>query len=197
MSSPIDADILHITDFLPAEERLCAFGQLREDIPWEQHVVRLFGRSHPAPRLSSWHGDTGAAYAYSGLRLEPRAWTPLLNDLRQRISQRIDAPFNCALLNYYRDGSDSMGWHSDDEPELGRNPCIASLSLGAARRFLLRHKRRRDVATCQYLLGDGDLFVMRGTTQHNWKHQIPKTQRPVGERINITFRYISSEEDTR
>ena len=193
MNSLIDAEVAHHRNFLSEEERLPAFGQLRDLTPWEQHVVRLFGRSHPAPRLSAWYGDPGATYSYSGLKLSPQPWTPLLDQLRQRISTLVSMPFNSALLNYYRHGADGMGWHSDDEPELGRDPCIASLSLGSERRFLMRHKTRSDLPTCQYVLGDGDLFTMRGPTQHHWKHQIPKTRRPVGERINITFRYVYAE----
>ncbi len=192
-----DAVVAYIGDFLSSDESQRIFTQLRDEIPWEQHVVRLFGRSHPAPRLSSWHGDPGAIYTYSSLQLNPRAWTPLLTDLRQRVSAAANTPFNCALLNYYRDGQDGMGWHSDDEPELGRNPCIASLSLGSARRFILRHKMRSDLPTYEYQLGDGDLLIMGGATQHGWKHQVPKTRRPNGPRINITFRYIHLEEGTQ
>ena len=190
MNSLIDAEVAHHRNFLSEKERLPAFGQLRDLTPWEQHVVRLFGRSHPAPRLSAWYGDPGATYSYSGLKLSPQPWTPLLDQLRQRISTLVSMPFNSALLNYYRHGADGMGWHSDDEPELGRDPCIASLSLGSERRFLLRHKTQSNLPTSQYLLGNGDLLIMQGKTQHYWKHQIPKTRRPVGARINITFRYV-------
>ena len=190
MSELVDAEVAHYPEFLRDGERQSVFDQLRDTTPWEQHMVRLFGRSHPAPRLSAWYGDPGTTYTYSGLRLSPQPWTPLLNRLRQRVSTLISKPFNSALLNYYRDGADGMGWHSDDEPELGRDPCIASLSLGSERRFLLRHKTQSNLPTSQYLLGNGDLLIMQGKTQHYWKHQIPKTRRPVGARINITFRYV-------
>ena len=190
MTDLVDAEVSHYPGFLRDAERQSIFDQLRDTTPWEQHVVRLFGRSHPAPRLSAWYGDPGATYTYSGLQLSPQPWTPLLDQLRQRVSTLTSKPFNSALLNYYRDGSDGMGWHSDDEPELGRDPCIASLSLGSERRFLLRHKTQSNLPTSQYLLGDGDLLIMQGKTQHYWKHQIPKTRRPVGPRINITFRYV-------
>ena len=190
MTDLVDAEISHYPGFLRDAERRSIFNQLRDTTPWEQHVVRLFGRSHPAPRLSAWYGDQGATYTYSGLRLSPQPWTPQLDRMRQRVSALTSKPFNSALLNYYRDGSDGMGWHSDDEPELGRGPCIASLSLGSERRFLLRHKTQKNLPTCEYLLGDGDLLIMDGKTQHHWKHQIPKTRRPVGPRINITFRYV-------
>ena len=190
MTDLADAEVAHYPGFLRDGERQSIFTQLRDMTPWEQHVVRLFGQSHPAPRLSAWHGDPGATYTYSGLQLSPQPWTPQLDQLRQRISALTSKPFNSALLNYYRDGSDGMGWHSDDEPELGRDPCIASLSLGSERRFLLRHKTQSNLPTYEYLLGDGDLLIMDGETQHHWKHQIPKTRRPVGPRINITFRYV-------
>jgi len=190
MTDLVDAEVSHYPGFLRDAERQSIFDQLRDTTPWEQHVVRLFGRSHPAPRLSAWYGDPGATYTYSGLQLSPQPWTPLLDQLRQRVSTLTSKPFNSALLNYYRDGADGMGWHSDDEPELGRDPCIASLSLGSERRFLLRHKTQSNLPTSQYLLGDGDLLIMQGKTQHYWKHQIPKTRRPVGPRINITFRYV-------
>ena len=190
MTDLVDAEIAHYPGFLRDGERQSIFAQLRDTTPWEQHVVRIFGKSHPAPRLSAWYGDPGATYTYSGLQLSPQPWTPRLDQLRQRVSTLTSKPFNSALLNYYRDGADGMGWHSDDEPELGRNPCIASLSLGSERRFLLRHKTQSNLPTSQYLLGDGDLLIMQGKTQHYWKHQIPKTRRPVGPRINITFRYV-------
>ena len=190
MTDLVDAEVAHYPGFLRDGERQSIFDQLRDTTPWEQHVVRLFGQSHPAPRLSAWYGDPGATYIYSGLQLLPQPWTPLLDRLRQRVSTLISKPFNSALLNYYRDGADGMGWHSDDEPELGRDPCIASLSLGSERRFLLRHKTQSNLPTSQYLLGNGDLLIMQGKTQHYWKHQIPKTRRPVGARINITFRCV-------
>ena len=190
MTDLVDAEVSHYPGFLRDAEQQSIFDQLRNTTPWEQHVVRLFGRSHPAPRLSAWYGDEGATYTYSGLRLSPQPWTPQLDQLRQRVSALTSKPFNSTLLNYYRDGSDGMGWHSDDEPELGRDPCIASLSLGSERRFLLRHKTQSNLPTHEYLLGDGDLLIMDGKTQHHWKHQIPKTRRPVGPRINITFRYV-------
>ncbi len=194
IDTPLDAELLHLPNFLSATEAECTFIRLRDEIPWQQHTIQLFGRAVNAPRLSSWHGDAGALYTYSGLVLEPQPWSAPLVDLRRRISEETAAFFNSALLNYYRDGSNSMGWHSDDEKELGSEPCIASLSLGAKRRFLLRHKTRKDLATLEFQLGDGDLFVMRGRTQHHWKHQVPKTRRPSGERINITFRHIQLNE---
>jgi len=194
MTTYTDADILHWPGFLSPTEADRTFSQLRDETAWEQHIVQIFGRSTHAPRLSSWHGDAHARYTYSGLALEPRPWTPLLTALRQRLSADLGSDFNSALINCYRDGSDGMGWHSDDEKELGNEPCIASLSLGSRRRFLLRHKERRDLETLEFQLGHGDVLIMRGPTQHHWKHQVPKTKHRVGERINITFRHIHNQE---
>lgn len=164
------------------------FAVLRQETPWRQHVITLYGRSIASPRLSAWYGDPGAVYSYSGLRLEPLPWTPTLCGVRERVEALASARFNSVLLNLYRDGQDSMGWHSDDEPELGRNPVIASVSFGAARRFLLQHKKRR--LRVELLLEDGDVLVLGGTTQHCWRHHVPKTRQPVGSRINLTFRAI-------
>lgn len=189
-----DADLVHRPNFLSPTEATHTFVCLRDEIEWQQHTIQLFGRAVAAPRLSSWHGDSDAHYTYSGLTLAPSPWSPLLAALRQRLSAECSTLFNSALLNYYRAGSDGMGWHSDNEKELGLEPCIASLSLGAKRRFLLRHKTRRDLSTLEFQLGHGDLFIMRGRTQHCWKHQVPKTRRPTGERINITFRHIQPNE---
>jgi alkylated DNA repair dioxygenase AlkB len=164
------------------------FAALQRETPWRQHVITLYGRSIASPRLSAWYGDPGAVYSYSGLRLEPEPWTPTLRIVRERVEALAMARFNSVLLNLYRDGQDSMGWHSDDEPELGRNPVIASVSLGAARRFLLQHKKQR--LRVELLLEDGDVLVLGGATQHHWRHHVPKTRQPVGSRINLTFRTI-------
>jgi alkylated DNA repair dioxygenase AlkB len=175
--------------FLVAADAAAAFATLRDAIAWERHRIRLFGRDCDVPRLSCWIGDADAHYRYSGTDFEPRPWSPALLVLRERIEAACDASFNSVLANLYRDGRDSMGWHSDDEPELGPSPLIASLSLGASRRFLLRH--RDDPAQRLALeLGPGSLLVMRGATQANHRHALPRTARAVGERINLTFRWV-------
>ena len=185
-----DAEILYDPDFLPARiaDRLQA--RLVEEITWEQHRVRVFGREHPCPRLSAWYGDPGASYRYSGQTLEPRSWTPALLDLRRRVEAALGERFDGVLLNFYRDGKDGMGWHSDDERELGESPTIASVSLGAERRFLLKHRSRRDAEVREWALGHGSLIVMAGPTQRHWKHSVPKTRRAVAERLNLSFRTI-------
>jgi alkylated DNA repair dioxygenase AlkB len=174
--------------FLAPAEADAMLAALDAAIAWERHHVRIFGREIPAPRLSCWIGDPGAAYTYSRVRFEPRPWPPLLAGLRARVAAAAGEAFNSVLANRYADGADSMGWHADDEPELGTDPVIASLSLGAVRRFALRHKAtraRRDLA-----LGHGSLLVMRGATQANWQHALPRTARPLGLRINLTFRRV-------
>lgn len=159
--------------------------QLQAGIPWQQHRLQLFGREHDEPRLSCWMGETG--YRYSGKRREPVPWHPLVNEIRKQVQTICEQPFNGVLLNLYRHGQDSMGWHADNEPELGPNPVIASVSLGATRRFQLRHNNgeRR-----QLLLSHGSLLVMAGEMQHHWQHALPRTAAVDSARINLTFRYL-------
>ena len=149
----------------------------------------MFGKWVDQPRLVAWYGDPGARYKYSGLIVEPQSWTNELLTLKAQVEAASECAFNSVLLNWYRDGRDSMGWHSDDERELGLHPTIASVSLGTERRFLLR---RKDDHTCkhEFLLKNGSLIVMRGATQHFWQHQVPKSLRVSQGRINLTFRAI-------
>ena len=158
---------------------------------WEQLQLRMFGRRVSAPRLTAWYGDPGATYAYSGITHEPLPWPKPLASLRERLCEAIGLDFNSVLGNHYRDGNDGMGWHSDDEPELGDDPVIASLSLGATRRFQLRHRTRRDLETQSLALSHGSLLVMSGPTQHHWKHALPKTRTCHDVRINLTFRRLT------
>ncbi|MBP6751213.1 MAG: alpha-ketoglutarate-dependent dioxygenase AlkB [Xanthomonadaceae bacterium] len=199
--SPADADAL--------------FAALRARIPWETHRIRMFGREIDSPRLSCWIGDPGAVYTYSGTRFEPRPWPPALADLRRRLTDALDLEFDSVLANLYRDGRDRMGWHSDDEPELGLAPAIASLSLGGARRFLFKPKGqpRRAVdddgtnvrgsseagkapngERIALTLDHGSLLVMAGETQRLYLHALPATATQVAPRINLTFRRIVSRE---
>jgi alkylated DNA repair dioxygenase AlkB len=184
-----DADLAWDPQFLGAGSAASAFAALRDAIAWERHRIRLFGRECDVPRLSCWIGDPDARYRYSGTDFAPRPWPAALLVLRDQVQEACGTCFNSVLANRYRDGRDSMGWHSDDEPELGPEPVIASLSLGATRRFLLRH--RRDPGRRLALdLGPGSLLVMRGATQSNYRHALPRTARAVGERINLTFRQV-------
>ncbi|MFN2425507.1 MAG: alpha-ketoglutarate-dependent dioxygenase AlkB [Candidatus Binatia bacterium] len=171
---------------VPPEEVL---ARLIEETPWRSEKIAMWGREYVQPRLVAWYGDPGAVYAYSGTRYEPHEWTPLLGDLRRRVEDAAGASFNSVLLNYYRDHRDSMGMHSD-EPELGPEPVITSLSLGATRTLVLRHRTVRSVKNVRIPLESGSLIVMRGPTQHRWQHGIAKLARPCGPRVNLTFRKI-------
>ena len=170
---------------------------LLAEIAWQQKSIKLFGKTIPQPRLVAWYGDPGASYTYSGLTWEPLDWTDGLRSLKSLVEAAAgeylgnNPQFNSVLLNLYRDGQDSMGWHSDDEPELGRNPVIASLSLGAQRRFALQHKRRKELKQ-KLDLSHGSLLVMAGETQHHWRHQVAKTTRVKEPRVNLTFRYVKA-----
>ena len=189
-----DAEVHFDDAWLSPDEADALFARLLREIDWEVHRIRMFGRLVDSPRLSCWIGDPQASYVYSGTRFAPQPWPDALIPLRERLAPALVAitgapPPNSVLANLYRDGRDAMGWHSDDEPELGPRPAIASISLGAPRRFLLRHRtwpeHRREV-----LLTHGSLLLMAGETQRFYRHAVPKTARPVGSRINLTFRTI-------
>jgi alkylated DNA repair dioxygenase AlkB len=184
-----DADIrLWRQAFQPAEaDEMLAV--LRARIDWQQEDIVIFGERRRVPRLVAWHGDPGTAYTYSGTAHEPMPWTPELLGIRHRVEEITGQRYNSVLLNLYRDGRDGMGWHADDEPELGREPAIASVSFGATRRFKLRHRRSRSAASTLDL-AHGDLLLMAGATQHHYVHAVPKTARPVGARVNLTFRWV-------
>ncbi|MGR5236413.1 alpha-ketoglutarate-dependent dioxygenase AlkB family protein [Vibrio alfacsensis] len=178
--------IYYQPDFLNHAKAEYYFSRLRATLPWYQERIMMFGRSVLQPRLQAWHGD--AAYTYSGLTMVPNHWTPELKELRERCEAIAQVSFNSVLANLYRNGQDSMGWHQDNEPELGTNPVIASLNLGETRRFLLKNLHCK--TQLEYELSPGSLLIMAGELQHHWKHAIPKTAKPKGERINLTFRHI-------
>jgi len=160
-------------------------------VAWEQHHLTMFGKRVAVPRLECWIGDPGCTYTYSGIRLEPRPWPPAVAAVRAEVEGLVGERFDCVLANRYRDGDDGVAWHADDEPELGPEPVIASVSLGAPRPFQLR--RRDDPAERrEIVLGHGDVLVMSGRTQAEWVHRIPRTKRPVGARVNLTFRRIGA-----
>ncbi len=193
---PIQDGTLHeITLFTEdtAEQLLHA---IHAEAPWEQHYVKLFGRTIPSPRRTVWMGEPGATYRYSGQIHTPHPWTPTVLRVRDAVQQATGQSFNSALANLYRDGQDSMGWHSDDERDLGANPIIASVSLGATRRFLLAHRTDTN-ARLRLDLHSGSLLVMGGPMQRYWKHAIPKTKRAVGPRVNLTFRQVLVDRDER
>lgn len=164
--------------------------RLVAETPWRQDEVRVFGKTHPQPRLHAWYGDARASYSYSGLTLQPMPWTPLLASLRQQVEAITGADFNSVLLNYYRNHRDSMGMHADDEPELGPKPVIASISFGEERVLRFRHRRDRSIEPAKIPLPHGSLLLMSGATQANWHHGINKLTRPCGPRLNLTFRRV-------
>jgi alkylated DNA repair dioxygenase AlkB len=167
--------------------------ELWQGLDWSQKEIVLFGNRVLQPRLVAWYGERGAAYSYSGLRLDPAPWHPDLRAIRDRLEKATGTPFNGVLANAYRDGADSMGWHSDDEPELGDEPVIASLSLGAERAMRVRpveHPPTGRRFSQRLLLEHGSLLVMHGASQSLYQHSLPKTKRPVGLRINLTYRWI-------
>lgn len=184
-----DAELAFDPHWLERAAADALHAALVEDIRWEVHRIRLFGREHDSPRLSSWIGDPEAHYRYSGADFRPYPWPAALAPIRERLMRELGVGFNSVLANRYRNGRDAMGWHSDDERELGPRPVIASLSLGATRRFAFKHRRRAELKGALEL-GHGSLLVMSGSTQANFRHALPRTARPVGERINLTFRVI-------
>ena len=164
--------------------------RLLSETPWREESITVFGKTHLQPRLVAWYGDSGASYNYSGIDHDPLPWTPTLSDLRDRVADLTQSRYNSVLLNLYRNERDSMGMHADDEPELGKEPVIASISLGEERRICFQHRHRRDLKNLNLPLPSGSLLVMRGATQQNWKHGLRKLNRRCGPRINLTFRWV-------
>lgn len=187
-----DGDIMLYNNFFghqASDKFLCA---LQREIRWRQDSIALYGKTFKLPRLSAWHGDPGCCYTYSGIVLQSISWTDTLFCIKKNIEQALSSRFNSVLLNLYRTGQDSINWHSDDEKELGQDPLIASLSLGGTRQFDIKHKFDTTRKKISIQLQHGSLLVMRGNTQHYWKHRITKTRKPVPQRINLTFRTIVS-----
>ncbi|MFC4726830.1 alpha-ketoglutarate-dependent dioxygenase AlkB family protein [Coralloluteibacterium thermophilus] len=182
------ADVVFDPVWLPGPAADAALAAMQREVAWSQPRLRLYGREVASPRLACWIGDPGTDYTYSRTRFAPAPWPPALAALRPAVEEAAGACFNAVLANLYRDGDDAMGWHADDEPELGPEPVIASLSLGATRRFLF--KPRAGGASVGIDLPHGSLLVMRGATQTHYRHALPRTRRPVGPRVNLTFRRI-------
>ncbi len=183
-----DATIKYYPNFISYDDSLLWLDNLYQQCAWRQDRIVMFGKLIDIPRLQAWYGDRNADYCYSKLKLTALAWTPLLADIKQRVEVFCEQQFNSVLVNCYRDHQDSMGWHSDDEPELGNKPIIASLSLGANRVFQLKHKSTGQ--KFKLPLQSGSLLVMSGTTQSCWQHAIGKTRQQQPMRINLTFRRI-------
>ncbi|TXH65890.1 MAG: alpha-ketoglutarate-dependent dioxygenase AlkB [Lysobacteraceae bacterium] len=190
------AELWFCREWFQREEADAMQAVLRLAIPWETHRIRLFGREIDTPRRSCWIGDPRAVYTYSRMRFEPHPWPVALRDIRERLREGIGLDFNSVLANLYRNGRDKMGWHSDDEPELGPCPTIASLSLGATRRFIFKPRCEGGRGRLAVDLPHGSLLLMAGETQARYRHALPGTRAAVGERINLTFRQILHERKT-
>lgn len=175
--------------FFSAEESDRYLSALINGARWQQESMKMYGKIVPFPRLTAWYADAGVTYSYSGLTHQPEPWTEELLQIKNRIEVVAGNTFNSVLINRYRGGSDSMSWHADDEPELGRNPIIASVNFGATRTFQLRHNTTTERINVE--LTHGSVLIMAGELQHHWKHQVPKTKREVDERVNLTFRLVN------
>jgi alkylated DNA repair dioxygenase AlkB len=181
-----DAEVFFAPAFFTPTESDLYLEKLKQEVNWQQEGIRLFGKQLPLPRLTAWYGDKG--YTYSGLYNAPQPWLPVLLELKERVEQVSGHRYNSVLLNLYRSGQDSMGWHSDDEKELA--PGIASLSFGGERKFAFRHRYQKELPPVRLTLQHGSLLLMQGTTQQYWQHQVPKTARAIEPRINLTFRQV-------
>lgn len=181
-------EVFLIRNFLNENESERYFSGLMKVLSFEQKDIMMFGKRIEIPRLESFHAEDGKSYGYSGKRLDTIPFNPILTSIKEKIEGQISVHFNSVLVNLYRNENDSNGWHADDEKELGKNPVIASISLGTKRRFQLKHKLEPLKHTLE--LNNGDLLIMGGTLQSNWKHQVPKEKYVCGPRINLTFRFI-------
>ena len=186
-----DSELFYYPGHFEAKKADELLAQLKDGIEWTQNTIRFYGKESLVPRLEAWYGDFGKSYTYSGIHMDPKPWTPDLLTIKQAIEPVAGVEFNSVLINYYRDGKDRVAWHSDDEKELGLNPVIGSVSLGAERKFKLRHKQyKTNGLKHEILLRHGSFLLMQGSTQHHWMHEIPRTAKPIGPRINLTFRII-------
>ncbi|MEO1012734.1 MAG: alpha-ketoglutarate-dependent dioxygenase AlkB [Bacteroidota bacterium] len=184
-----DSDIAYVPSFLGEQQAWNCFQNFKDTVPWRQDTITLFGKTHLQPRLTALYASNRKTYSYSNITMTPLPFSGELLRIKKEVDALAHQNFTTCLLNLYRDGRDSNGWHADDEKELGKNPVIASLSLGQERFFHLKHRRHKEVRH-KILLEHGSLLLMRGETQHHWLHQVPKTAKPIGERINLTFRVI-------
>lgn len=185
----IDADVRLYASLFSESEAQQLFAVLRQDILWRQEAIRVYGRVHQQPRLTAWYGEPNTVYSYSGITLNATPWIPSLLAIKERIEGVAQATFNSVLLNLYRGGADSMSWHADDEAELGRNPVIGSVSLGQGRALQMKHKADH-ANRLSIPLANGSFLLMHGPTQHHWLHCIAKSRQQLGERINLTYRFV-------
>jgi alkylated DNA repair dioxygenase AlkB len=184
-----DSHVIYYPQFFVARYASEAFQKLIKVTPWQQDDIKIFGKVYPQPRLTALYGENEKSYSYSGITMLPKPFTPLLKEIKTKVEAETKVLFTTVLLNLYRDGKDSNGWHSDNEKELGVNPVIASVSFGARRRFHLKHREDKSLKYSMFL-DPGSLLVMQGETQHHWLHQLPKSKKITEPRINLTFRII-------
>lgn len=189
-----NANVSLVHNYLSAAQAQTLLNSLLTSLDWQQPRLKMFGREVLSPRLHAWHGDADAQYRWSGRVWQPKPWPASLATLRDELEQKLGVRFNSCLVNRYRNGEDAMGWHADDERELGKNPVIASISIGAVREFDFQHRGRGDLngtpAKHRIPLASGSLLLMFGSTQHHWKHRIRRQRAVTGERLNLTFRVV-------
>jgi len=183
-----NGEYIYVPSFFDIVKANYYFHKLTREIDWKQEEINIFGRNVKLPRLTAWYGDNDKPYSFSGITLTPNPWTAELIEIKQAVESKCIALFNSVLLNLYRNGNDSISWHTDAEEELGKNPVIASVNFGATRTFQLRHKTTKQKINLK--LDHGSLLIMQGELQHYWEHQVPKTSKDVGQRINLTYRMI-------
>ena len=186
-----DAEVLLFRNLFSKNEADALFEELRQAVSWQREKINLYGKEYALPRLTAWYGEPNKTYIYSGITVEASPWIPVILKIKERIERVSNVPFNSVLLNRYRNGSDGVSWHADDEPELGENPVIGSVSLGEERSFQMKHKTDKNAKNKAILLENGSYLLMQGPTQHHWLHQIPKSKRSLDERINLTFRNVA------
>jgi alkylated DNA repair dioxygenase AlkB len=187
---PKDGEVLFYPEYFSTLESQRYLDSLQKEIIWKQEPIVIFGKKIMQPRLTAWVGDEGTTYRYSGLTMHPQKWTPSILEIKNKIESAANGvKFNSVLLNLYRDGHDSMGWHRDNEKELGPNPTIGSVTFGGERKFIFRHYQEKNLKK-ELLLTNGSYLVMKGETQHHWQHALPKMSRDPGVRINLTFRKL-------
>ena len=184
-----DGEYIYVPSFFDKSISDYYYHKLFDEIDWKQEEMAIYGKKVKLPRLTAWYGDNDKPYTFSGITLKPNSWTAELLEIKRCIEVKCDAVFNSVLLNLYRDGKDSISWHTDAEKELGINPIIASVNFGATRKFQLRHCSSKEKIELE--LRHGSLLIMQGELQHYWQHQVPKTNKEVGKRINLTFRLIN------
>ena len=185
-----NAELIYHPEYFGTEEADLYFNELLQQTKWRQDNIKVFGKTYQQPRLTALYGDSGKPYSYSNITMYPEIFTPLLEKIKSKIEQESGHIFNTVLLNLYRDGKDSNGWHADNEKELGKNPVIASVSFGETRPFHFKHRTIK-TERHQLDLTHGSLLIMKGEMQHYWLHRIAKTKKLIAPRINLTFRYIN------